>query len=337
MVGGREHEAEAGLRNAARDGLRAKVDPRAEGLEQVGRARAAGGRAVAVLGDRATGAGRDEGGGGRDVEGAAPAARAGRVEQIGAVRRDMGRQVAHRHRQARQLIDRLALRPQGDQEGRDLDLGDLVMHDLGEHGSGLARSGPGPEATASMAVVRVVGWACARGSLPGSWTEARGRVRSTPTPGGTGPPRRAALDGGWPSAHHRREPWISRQSGRCRRRPASGSGRRSAALAQPREDRPAVVLDRGGLAVDRARAGGLRRRTPGRAPGGQGRHRASGCPLRAGAGRPRARCLRHPACRGRARRRSGHSLARAAPRRRPGRCDDRLTSVPSSPRYWTRL
>ena len=59
-----------------------EVDARSERLEQVGRAGAARRRAVAVLGDRAAGARRDQGGRGRDVEGAAPAAGPGRVEQV---------------------------------------------------------------------------------------------------------------------------------------------------------------------------------------------------------------------------------------------------------------
>jgi hypothetical protein len=40
-------------------------------------------------------------------------------------------QLAHRARQARQLVDGLALGSQRDQEGADLRLGDLAVHDLG--------------------------------------------------------------------------------------------------------------------------------------------------------------------------------------------------------------
>ena len=46
-------------------------------------------------------------------------------------------ELAHRARQAGQLVDRLALRAQRDQEAGDLDLGDLAVHDLGEHLGGL--------------------------------------------------------------------------------------------------------------------------------------------------------------------------------------------------------
>ena len=82
VVRGREHEAEAGLLDAAGDRLGLEVDPDAERLEQVGRARQAGGRAVAVLGDRAAGAGGDQRRRRRDVERRAPAARAGGVDQV---------------------------------------------------------------------------------------------------------------------------------------------------------------------------------------------------------------------------------------------------------------
>src|SRR5664280_2095499 len=44
---------------------------------------------------------------------------------------------AHRARQAGQLVDRLALRAQSDQEARDLRLGHLPVHDLVEHVGGL--------------------------------------------------------------------------------------------------------------------------------------------------------------------------------------------------------
>ena len=74
-----------------------QVDPRAERLEHVGRARQAGGRAVAVLGHRAAGAGGDQRRGGRDVERAAPAAGAGGVEQVArAPRVDRRGERAHR-------------------------------------------------------------------------------------------------------------------------------------------------------------------------------------------------------------------------------------------------
>ena len=90
MVGGREHEPEADVLDAPRDGGRRQVDPRAERLEQVGRAGQSGGGAVAVLGDRAAGAGRDQRRRRRDVERPSPSTGAGGVEQVALPDRDTG-------------------------------------------------------------------------------------------------------------------------------------------------------------------------------------------------------------------------------------------------------
>jgi hypothetical protein len=133
MVARGEHEAEAELVDARADVLRAQIDPHAERLEHVGRARAAGRGAVAVLGHRAPRAGGDQGGGGRDVEGRPPAARAGGVDELVAGGRDVRRERAHRAREAGDLLDGLALRAQGDQQARDLRLGRVAGHDDLEH------------------------------------------------------------------------------------------------------------------------------------------------------------------------------------------------------------
>ncbi len=133
VVGGREHEAEARLVDAAGDLVGAEVDPHAERLEHVGRARQAGGGAVAVLGHRATGPGGDQRRRGGDVEGRPPAARAGGVDQIVAAGPHRRRQPPHRGREADQLVDRLALGAQRDQHRRGLHLGGVALHDLGQH------------------------------------------------------------------------------------------------------------------------------------------------------------------------------------------------------------
>ena len=91
-----------------------------------------------MLGDRAAGAGGDQRRRRRDVEGAPAAAGAGGVEQVLAGGRcDRRRQRAHRPREPGELLDRLALDPQRDQEAGDLDVGGVAGHDLGEHRGGL--------------------------------------------------------------------------------------------------------------------------------------------------------------------------------------------------------
>ena len=120
VVGGREHEAEADLVDAARDRARASRSMRAPSASSTSaEPRQPGRRAVAVLGDRAAGAGGDQRGGRRDVERRAPAAGAGGVEQVVARRTSTRRRErAHRARQPGELVDRLALRAQRDQERR---------------------------------------------------------------------------------------------------------------------------------------------------------------------------------------------------------------------------
>ena len=180
---------------------------------------------------------------------------AGRVEQVLALARHVGGELAHRPREARPApatvspFVRSAIRKAG-----DLDLGDLAVHDLGQHLGGLPRcSRSRREARASIAAVSVgfgtasVGarrklasssWPCSVRTDSGwNWTPSAGSSRwrsaiSTP------PPRADS----------------SRQSGSSlvddERVVAPDRQRR----AQAAEDRAAVVLDRRGLAVDRLRA-----------------------------------------------------------------------------------
>ena len=74
----------------------------------------------------------------RNVEGGAAAAGAGGVEQVLAGRRDERGERAHRPCQPGELLDRLPLHAQRDQEARDLDVGGLAGHDLGQRLGGVA-------------------------------------------------------------------------------------------------------------------------------------------------------------------------------------------------------
>ena len=120
-----------------RDRVGGEVDAHAERLEQVGRAGQPGGRAVAVLGHRAARAGGDQRGGGGDVEGRAPAAGAGGVDQVVALGGHRRGEPPHRRGEADELVDRLALGAQRDQHRGDLGLRRVAGHDLGEHAGGL--------------------------------------------------------------------------------------------------------------------------------------------------------------------------------------------------------
>jgi len=85
-----------------------------------------------VLGDRAARTGGDQRGGRRDVEGAAPATGARRVEQVAALDPDRRRQRAHRAREALDLLLRLPLGAQRDEERRDLRVARVAGHDHAE-------------------------------------------------------------------------------------------------------------------------------------------------------------------------------------------------------------
>ena len=106
----REHEADAGLADAARDRLRRQVDLDAERHQHVGGARLRGQAAVAVLGDRHAAAGDDEGRRRRDVD--AVRIVAARADDVDGVRRRLDRQhlVAHRGDRAGDLRRRVSPR-----------------------------------------------------------------------------------------------------------------------------------------------------------------------------------------------------------------------------------
>ena len=138
MVGGREQEAEAELVDRALDPLRRQLEPEAERLEHVCRARGGGDRAVAVLRDGRAGCRGEERRGGRDVDRALPvAARPGRVDQVislGSHGQDVG---AHRLGAAGDLVRGLALQPQRDQEAADLRRSRVALHHFVHHVPGL--------------------------------------------------------------------------------------------------------------------------------------------------------------------------------------------------------
>src|SRR6185436_13095022 len=96
-----------------------------------------GGGAVAVLGERAARARGDQRRGRRHVERRLAAPGPGGVDQVAAVGRHGGRERAHGPGQAGELVDRLPLRPQRDEEPGDLRLGGVAAHDLAEDGAGL--------------------------------------------------------------------------------------------------------------------------------------------------------------------------------------------------------
>ena len=121
VVRGREHEAEAELVDRLRDPLRRLLEREAERLEHVGRA---GGRrdgAVAVLRHTGPGCGGDDRGRRRDVDRVRSVAACARgVDEVVALGRDRQDVLAHRLGAARNLVGRLALQPERDQEAADL-------------------------------------------------------------------------------------------------------------------------------------------------------------------------------------------------------------------------
>ena len=138
VVARREHEADARLGDAAAHLGRGDVDGDAQRLEHVGAAALAGGRAVAVLGHGDAGAGGDDGGGGRDVEGpGVVAAGAAGVEDHVGVHLDLLGQRAHGARHADDLLGGLALDAQGAEEGGRLRVAGAAAHDLEQHVAGL--------------------------------------------------------------------------------------------------------------------------------------------------------------------------------------------------------
>ncbi len=122
MVRRREHEAEAELVDRPRDLLGRELELEPERLEHVGAMPESDETdAVAVFRDARAGGGRDERRRGRDVERlAAVAARAGGIDEIVALRAHGDHVCAHRLGGARDLVGRLALQAQRDQEAADL-------------------------------------------------------------------------------------------------------------------------------------------------------------------------------------------------------------------------
>src|SRR5436305_14807374 len=126
-----EEEAEAELVDRALDPRGLELEPEAERLEHVGRARRRRRRAVAVLRDAGARAGRDERRRRRDVVRVrAVAAGADDVDEIVALRPHVEHVLAHRLRAAGDLVRGLALRAQRDEGARDLRLRRLAQHDL---------------------------------------------------------------------------------------------------------------------------------------------------------------------------------------------------------------
>ena len=117
MVRLREEEAEAELVDRALDPFRRQLELEAERLQHVRGPCLRRGGAVAVLRDRGSRGGDDERGRGRDVVRVrAVAAGADDVHEVGACGVDAEDVLAHRVGAAGDLVRRLALGPQGDEE-----------------------------------------------------------------------------------------------------------------------------------------------------------------------------------------------------------------------------
>ena len=127
----RVEEADPGLAQAALDHVRPGLDVHAELLEHVRRAAVRADGAVAVLGDRRARAGGDERRRGRDVERVPRiAAGAAGVEHDLGAGLDAARLRAHDAGAAGDLLRRLALHAQRDDERRDLRRRRLAAHHL---------------------------------------------------------------------------------------------------------------------------------------------------------------------------------------------------------------
>ncbi len=120
VVGGCEHEADAGLTDAAGDGFGRSFDVDAEGGEGVGGAGFRRQGTVAVLGDLQAGAGSDYGGAGGDIVGARGiTAGADDVEGIGGGF-DRRHLLAHGHDGAGDLVNGFTAHAQSHQQAADL-------------------------------------------------------------------------------------------------------------------------------------------------------------------------------------------------------------------------
>ena len=140
MVQRREHEAEAERVDRLRDPFRRLLEGEPERLEDVRGARDRAHGAVSVLCNSRAGRRRHEGGGRGDVERSRPvAAGPHHVDDVVARGPDGEHVLSHRLRAARDLVRRLALRPERDEKAADLSGRRLPAHDLAHH---LACIGP---------------------------------------------------------------------------------------------------------------------------------------------------------------------------------------------------
>ncbi len=130
----REHEAEAELVDRLGDAVGLELEPEAQRLEHVGRARGGGDGAVPVLRDARPRCCRHDRGGGRDVQrAAAVAAGAGRIDEVAPLRVDGDDVLAHCLGATGDLVGGLALCAQRREEGADLRGRRLAAHDLAHH------------------------------------------------------------------------------------------------------------------------------------------------------------------------------------------------------------
>ena len=224
-------------------------------------------RAVAVLRDAGAGGCGDERRRGRDVERlAAVAAGAGRVDEVVAFRLHGDDVRAHRLGRAGDLVGRLALQPQRDEEAADLRRRRVARHDRVHHLARLRRASGRRRRAAARA-------------RPGSSEEVPDDVAAERREHRLGMELHAvdaaARDGARPSPRRRRPSPRSRRR-RARSSPrASGSGRRGSPRAGRRRCRGRRARRRSPCRA-RARARGRpRRRRAARSPGGRGRRRAS--------------------------------------------------------------
>ena len=130
VEGAREREGDAGLAEHLRHPLRGEGEVEAEGGEHVGRSRRRARGAVAVLDHGHAGCRGDDGGHGRHVHRAEPvAARADDVERhrVDGQRHGV---LEHGVAEAHDLVDRLPLHAQRDEESGELGVRDGARHDL---------------------------------------------------------------------------------------------------------------------------------------------------------------------------------------------------------------
>ena len=183
---GREAEADAGLLDAAQHAGRRQLDDDAERLEHVGRAAQRRRRPGAVLAHRHAGPGDDDGGHRRHVDRVrAVAARADDVDgpapQLVVQRHQLGRR-QHGVEQPGQLVGRLALGPQRDDEADQLGRRGVAAEDRRHRRSRLVggQVAPGEQLGQQARPPPVAGPAGRRrrrGSRPGHYGAGDGRRR----------------------------------------------------------------------------------------------------------------------------------------------------------------